>query len=360
MVELSYYRVIPGRRRVNQWTRLSVVTGLIAAVAFTAYWSTRASADVVLGLHDGSMISATGQSDANIYIVNDAGYKRIVLNPSAMYSMYGHLNASSVMSVSAATRDQFQTSGLFRNCETNAQPVYALEIVNGTTGVLHWVNMSGDAVVAVDPVFFRKVFCINSREQASYTMGVEYVSVTQIPTYSAGTSPTPFPVSPTIPPSVSPSPSVSPTVSPTPSPAATPLSGTVTISLSANNQAAANISRGAMRVPLETVTLTNTNNTPVTIDTLSALRSGTGTASDFNNLYVYYNGLQVGSGMGVNSSTNAATFNNLAVTIPANSSIQLTLMGDVSSAATVGTTSAFQISGPTFNGTTVGNFMTIQ
>ncbi len=342
-----------------------MVMALIAAVAFMAYWSTRASADVILGLHDGSMISATGQSDANVYIVNDAGYKRIVLNPTAMYSMYGHLSASGVLSVSAATRDQFQTSGLFRNCETNAQPVYALEIVNGTTGVLHWVNMSGEAVVAADPVFFRKVFCINSREQASYTMGVEYVAVTQVPTYSAGSSPTPFPVSPTLPPTPSPTISPTPTASPTVSPTPTPIPGNVALSLASNTQASANISRGSTTVPLVTVTLTNSGNTAVTVNGLSVARIGSGSASDFNNLYVYYNGAQVGASTSFSSGTNTTSFSNLALTIPANSSIQVTIMGDVSSTATVGTTDALQITGiangsVTFNGTATGNFMTIQ
>jgi hypothetical protein len=199
--------------------RLPVTIALISAIALFAYWS-NASAEVVAGMHEGSAISAVGTSDSNVYIINDAGYKRWVVNPVAIFSLYGHLNNAAVLNVSSSVRDQFQTSGLFRNCETNAQAVYALE-VNGSTNMLHWINMTASDVMAADPAFFSKVFCINSREQAYYTMGVNYVSMIQVPSYSAGTSPAPI-SSPLPSQSPSPSPTVSPSPSPTISPTASP------------------------------------------------------------------------------------------------------------------------------------------
>jgi len=66
------------------------------------------------GLKEGNTISAAGSSDPDVYIVNDWGYKRLFLNPE-IFNLYGHLGGfASVKNVSAATRDAFTTSGLFR------------------------------------------------------------------------------------------------------------------------------------------------------------------------------------------------------------------------------------------------------
>src|SRR3989344_7851602 len=65
------------------------------------------------GLTEGNTISAAGTNDPDVYIVNEAGYKRLFLNP-VIFGFYGHLGGfSAVKNVSSATRDAFVTSGLF-------------------------------------------------------------------------------------------------------------------------------------------------------------------------------------------------------------------------------------------------------
>ena len=136
------------------------------------------------GLKEGDTISASGSSDPDVYIVNVWGFKRLFLNP-IIFSFYGHLGGfSAVKSVSADARLAFPTSGLFRNCETNDQAVYALDVTGEDTGTLHHVTITGDQAVAQDPDFFHKVFCINTNEFNWYPKGTDYTSVGQVPVYN--------------------------------------------------------------------------------------------------------------------------------------------------------------------------------
>ncbi|OGN16247.1 MAG: hypothetical protein A3C88_02580 [Candidatus Yanofskybacteria bacterium RIFCSPHIGHO2_02_FULL_50_12] len=136
-----------------------------------------------LSLKEGDVISAAGSSDPDIYIVNTWGYKRLFLNP-VIFNFYGHLGGfSKVKNTVSSTRDTLVTSGLFRNCETNDQKVYGVESTGEDTGMLHWVNTTGDQAVADDPDFFKKVFCINTSEFNWYPKGAAYTSVNQIPSY---------------------------------------------------------------------------------------------------------------------------------------------------------------------------------
>lgn len=154
------------------------------------------------GLKEGDTISASGSNDPDIYIVNDAGYKRLFLNP-VIFNFYGHLGGfAKVKSISPTTRDTFTISGLFRNCEANDEKVYGVESTGEDMGILHWVNTTGSQAVADDPNFFQKVFCINNNEFNWYAKGSSYSSVNQIPVYSRNITPitptpTPSPVSST-------------------------------------------------------------------------------------------------------------------------------------------------------------------
>ncbi len=137
-----------------------------------------------VSLKDGDVIRAAGSSDPDVYIVNPYGYKRLFLNP-AIFGFYGHLGGfSKVKGTTSVTRDTFVTSGLFRNCETNDKKVYGVETTGEDTGMLHWVNTTGDQAVKDDPDFFKKVFCINSNEFNWYKKGTDYTSVNQIPDYT--------------------------------------------------------------------------------------------------------------------------------------------------------------------------------
>lgn len=136
------------------------------------------------GLKDGDTISAIGTDDPDIYIVNGYGYKRLFLNP-VIFEFYGHLGGfNNVKKVVSAVRDNFTTSGFFRNCETNDAKVYGVEITGEDTGTLHWINMDGAKAVAEDANFFKKVFCINNNEFNWYKKSsANYTSLSQVPVY---------------------------------------------------------------------------------------------------------------------------------------------------------------------------------
>src|SRR6266540_4484405 len=164
----------------------AVIIGLILAPM-----TTKAAVPSDYGLKEGDTISAKGSSDPDVYIVNALGYKRLFLNP-VIFSFYGHLGGfAAVKSVSAAARDAFPTSGLFRNCETNDQKVYGVEVNGEDTGMFHWVNVDGATAVSQDANFFKKVFCINNNEFNWYPKGSVYTSVSQVPNYTRGPGPGP-------------------------------------------------------------------------------------------------------------------------------------------------------------------------
>src|SRR3989344_1723449 len=137
-----------------------------------------------LGLSEGNTISAINSDDPDIYIVNDWGYKRLFLNP-AIFNFYGHLGGfAKVKNIPSSTKAVLVTSGLFRNCETDDSKVYGLETTGEDTGMLHWINTSGTQSVADNPDFFKKVFCVNTKEFNWYSKGSDYTSVSQVPDYS--------------------------------------------------------------------------------------------------------------------------------------------------------------------------------
>ncbi len=151
-------------------------------------------------LKDGDLISAAVAGDPDVFIVKlkphdqYAGYKRLFLNP-VIFSMYGHLGGwSRVHPVAIATRDLFETSGLFRNCETQSTRVWATEVLGEDEGVLHHVDIPGAQAVAQDAYFFDRVFCINTREENFYAKSIHaYTNVSQIPRYDRVPTPTPTP-----------------------------------------------------------------------------------------------------------------------------------------------------------------------
>ena len=173
----------------------SVATLLtLSGAAYLAPLAAVAAVPSDYGLTEGNTISAAGSNDPDVYIINELGYKRLFLNP-VIFSFYGHLGSfANVKNVTAAARDAFPTSGLFRNCESGAQQVWAVEVTAEDTGVFHKVVMSGDTAVAQDANFFKKVFCINNNEQNWYPKSsVDYTSLSQVPVYSRipGATPTP-------------------------------------------------------------------------------------------------------------------------------------------------------------------------
>jgi len=132
----------------------------------------------------GDMVSASVSGDPDIFIVNEHGYKRLFLNP-VIFGFYGHLGGfQNVKTIVSVTRDEYKTSGLFKNCETNDGKVYGVEITGEDSAALHWINTTGDKAVSDDPDFFKKVFCINTIEFNWYQKGADYDSVGQVPSYN--------------------------------------------------------------------------------------------------------------------------------------------------------------------------------
>ena len=290
----------------------SVLTGVATILSLSGILAFAPVAGAVapsnFGLTEGNTISAAGSEDPDVYIINDAGYKRLFLNP-AIFGFYGHLGGfANIKNVTPATRDAFVTSGLFRNCETNDEKVYGVETTGEDTGMLHWVNTSGAQAVADDPNFFLKVFCINNNEFNWYAKGTNYTSVNQVPNYSR-----------------------TPGVTPTP----TPLAGSVSVSLAPNNPAASTTTTNAQGVEYLRVRLSGSG----TVNSVTVKRTGAGSVDDFDNIYLYDGARRLVTGKSLTSSTGEATFSNLSIAV--NGSKDISVVADLS--ATAGNVNAFSL-----------------
>lgn len=283
------------------------VVALVAAMLLVAgfvYLSAVQSADAAkpsdYGLKEGDTVSAAGSDDPDVYIVNDAGYKRLFLNP-AIFNFYGHLGGfANVKNVSSVTRDAFMTSGLFRNCETNDLKVYGVETTGEDTGMFHWVNTTGAQAVADDPGFFQKVFCINTNEFNWYSKGSDYTSVSQVPNYvrTPGVTPTPVVVG-----------------------------VNVSVSLASDNPVAQTITKNAYGVTLMSLNFSGSGK----VQELSFKRGGAGDTADYDNLYIYDGARRLTGGRTPSSSDGTVTFINLNVDVSGTKNLRL--VADHSAAA---------------------------
>ncbi len=189
-----------------KYTHLCLVL-IIASTVFALSLSGVQAASIVpvdidgAPLHEGDVISAhQSTGDPDVFIIklkpffgpaepggsSDSynGFKRLFLNPQ-IFNMYGHLGSwTRIRQVTAAVRDSFVTSGIFRNCETEDARVWATEIKGEDMGALHHVEMSGTQALSEDPQFFARVFCINSLEERFYAKSIHtYTSYSSIPQY---------------------------------------------------------------------------------------------------------------------------------------------------------------------------------
>src|SRR3989338_8689015 len=277
------------------------------------------------GLTEGNTISAAGSNDPDIYIVNQPGYKRLFLNP-VIFSFYGHLGGfPNVKNVTATTRDAFPTSGLFRNCETNDQQVWAVEVNGEDTGVFHKVVMSGDTAVAQDPNFFAKVFCINNNESAWYAKSsVDYTNLSQVPVYSRVPGSTP-----------------------------TPTYGPLSVGISSDNPASNTLIAGQASADLAHFTFTGSG----TVTSVVLNRLGVSSDTTLANLYLYNGTKRLTDAATVSSGK--ITFSDTAGLFVVNGSMNISVKSDIAastSGQTVGVTLA------SWNGNAVslsGNLMTI-
>jgi hypothetical protein len=139
-------------------------------------------------LREGMTVAALGSNDPDIYIINDAGYKRLFLNP-VIFGFYGHLGGFKYLTnINSQVRDSFKTSVYFKNSELGDGKIYALEVTGEDMGVLHHINMTAEKALSQDEDFFNKVFSINNKEFNWYTkngteFGNDYTSLAMIPAY---------------------------------------------------------------------------------------------------------------------------------------------------------------------------------
>lgn len=277
---------------------VAVFTVLASLVTLSGVMKANAAVPSDYGLTEGNTISAAGSDDPDVYIVNALGYKRLFLNP-AIFGFYGHLGGfAQVKSVSATARDAFPTSGLFRNCETDDQAVYGVEVTAEDTGMLHWVNTSGAQAVADDANFFKKVFCINNNEFNWYSKGAAYTSVNQVPNYVRVPGATP-----------------------------TPVAGNVNVSLAPSNPASQTLTTNAYGVPLMVMRFSGTG----TVSELSFKRGGAGSTDDYDNLYIYDGANRLTGGRTPSSADGTITFISLSSAV--NGTKDLTLVADHSATA---------------------------
>lgn len=158
-----------------------VLSVIVISLTFGS-WSEAAKPDD-FGLKEGDLISAIFSDDPDVYIINEHGYKRLFLNPE-IFNFYGHLGGFfNVKLVTQEVRDSFVTSGLFRDCESNDEKVYGVDIDGEDTGQLRWINTTGEQAVSDDPDFFKKVFCINQKEFQWYPRGTNLNTVKDVPRY---------------------------------------------------------------------------------------------------------------------------------------------------------------------------------
>lgn len=109
----------------------------------------------------------------------------------------------------------------------------------------------------------------------------------------------------------------------------------LSVALSADTPASANVTKGATRVTYTKFNVTAANDGDVTLQTVVVTRGGVGANSDFDNVYLYDGNTRLTTGRSVNS-VNKATFNNVNYTIPKGTTKTLSIVADMNSSATTG------------------------
>lgn len=142
---------------------IAIASNAATRIVLMPYLQPKVSSLVVspesFGLHEGDFIRAEGDND--VYIINEYGFKRLVLSPKICL-LYGHLGArgcfSSIHMVTPDVRDAFKTSLYFTNGETNDGIVYRLVVTGEDSAYLAPETHPLD----------NSVFLINTREQQAY------------------------------------------------------------------------------------------------------------------------------------------------------------------------------------------------
>ncbi|PIP31684.1 hypothetical protein COX24_02215, partial [bacterium (Candidatus Gribaldobacteria) CG23_combo_of_CG06-09_8_20_14_all_37_87_8] len=114
------------------------------------------------------------------------------------------------------------------------------------------------------------------------------------------------------------------------------------IALAADTPAATIVPLSSTNVEYIKVNLTASSDADVTISQMVFTRKGVGSASDFDNVYLYENDNRLTSGRTISSTTQQATFTNLGLKVKAGKTRTISLVAEMA-AATAGDVNYFQI-----------------
>lgn len=108
----------------------------------------------------------------------------------------------------------------------------------------------------------------------------------------------------------------------------------LSVALSADTPASASLPLGATGVTYTKFNVTASNDGDIVLQSVTVHRSGVGTPSDFENVYLYDGMTRLTTGRSINTSTNQATFNNLNLTIARGTTKTLMIVADMLSSGT--------------------------
>lgn len=114
------------------------------------------------------------------------------------------------------------------------------------------------------------------------------------------------------------------------------------LSVTAQNQAAGSIALGALRVPMVTMRLHASCDAPVSLSSITVRHAGLGATSDIARIYLLSKTQRITRGLSV-SARDPTVLTFQTVTVPACGSVDLTLVADISSAASPSSEHRFEI-----------------
>lgn len=260
---------------------------------------------------DGDLIRATG--DIKVYIADKRGntwYKRWLVGPQ-IFDFYGHFGPSAwgrIKEVSPAFRDTAIETNLVQI--DGDEKVWRLDnCVAGVGCTKRWIkNAATFVALGYD---WGAIRTINQAEANWHTTGPEIDTTSQ-------------------------------------------QTGNLTVTLASDNPQGVTLPLGATRVPLLKFTISGNG----TVNSVAVQRYGAGSASDFNNVYLYDGDTRLTTGRSINSTTHMVNFTGLNLAI--NGSKTLTVVGDfTSSSSYAGNVDGFRINSASDIGastTVAGNF----
>ena len=290
---------------------LAITTTLwLVGTIFVPFTAKAAIVDGDIVSPDAAFVDADGNTyyPYDVFIVKIVGsktFKRLILNPQ-VFESYGHLKWSNIKKISAATVKGYTTSALVR--AVNDPKVYVLA-PNGDMGTKQWVD---------------DIACFNSKgydwDSVYEINAVDRDNYTTIASLCGGVGET---------------------------------TGALTLSLASDNPAAATLPPNADGVTFLKVNVSGSG----TISQLTVTRKGAGSTDDFDDIYIYKDGVRLTAGRTLSSATSKVSFINLGIAAPATFEVVADLSGttgnvnylaieaasDVTANATVG--GAFPING---------------